>query len=401
MVEVNTKTNGTNGAEPSRRGLRFSKFVTRTERGIVSGLALRLQALKKSLQQKLQHGVAMMSSADSQRQQPVPVPVRNNREKRAHWHGESLYAQIRESKLAKLPGSLNGRLNATIEQIEAHRFNIFCFGLVVLSVPALVQLIVSPFRSGPSELSLLSDPIQTHSISPRSTATASRLDMWQNGWRTGQGRSLQIFGVESPETTGLLQSYTARTHISGAREDALSWSKPASADQQGFASQSLMVIQRGIARDAYDDVSLYVETTRRAATLGLSVTRAAKTSTTPGKFGPVEVMDLVLTSEGKTPRSCLAFRADALQPALRLTGWLCGAPGRAIERPQLTCFVNRLDLMGAAHDKPLQKIFLGTEAKRGDCPSRANLAATTPGRNGGWLETDSPLPALKGVLDVN
>jgi hypothetical protein len=337
---------------------------------------------------------AQLSQSEILHNQPI--------EKQPTWYAQNLFENMRLHKLESFAGLPIGRLSKLFERYGAYGLNLQYAVLAVMTVPALIQLTAQPLTHNSGILNMPYDLMQTGSVPPKS-------DFWSTGWKVAQGRALQLFSIESPETSGLSLNYTSRIHKSGLREDVLVWSKPDTekksdiGKQAKFSLQNMMVIQRDTPPQGFDTPHIRAEIVQRSKILGLSITKISTLSTIPSKFGPVEVLDIALEDKTKVMHSCVAFRTQAMQPNLKLSGWLCAEPASAVERPQVTCFINRLNLMGATHDKPLQNIFQTAEARRAedkptDCSSRTSYVQDNTRKGANWLEMKAVLPAFKGTL---
>jgi hypothetical protein len=306
------------------------------------------------------------------------------------WYGQSAHKKLKTFKLSYFGGIPTAKITKLLRKIHLQHLNLQYAGLAMLSVPALIQVAVQPLTYDPNSLTY--DPMQTSSI-------PSKPDFWSKGWKTFYGRALQSFSIETPETAGMMLTYTARSHISGLREDMMSWRK-SNADK---LPQALMVVQKDMPPQGYDSPNIQTEITKRSKAMELSLIKVSSLSTIPSKFGPVEVLDVTLADKSKGQHACVAFRTQSMQPNLKLSGWLCGEQSNAIERPQVSCFINRLDIMGATQDASMQRIFKNADAQRGNCTSRtsymqANYGQESAKKGSNWLEIKNPLPSLKGVI---
>jgi hypothetical protein len=310
--------------------------------------------------------------------------VEQNQQKPS-WNGQVAHIKMRMFKLNYFGGIPADKISKMIRKIHVQHLNLQYAGLAVLTIPALMQLATQQLMQDPNILP--SDPIYTSSIPPSP-------DFWATGWKTNYGRALQTFSVEAPETSGLILNYKARSHVSGLREDILSWRKSNAAQ----LPHALMIVQKDMPPRGYDTPNIHMEITKRSKAMDLSLTKTSVLSTIPSKFGPVEVLDVTFADKTKNQHSCVAFRTQAMQPNLKLSGWLCGEAANAIERPQVTCFINRLDILGAKQDTSIHKIFQNAESQRGNCTSRATYTQDNTKKGGNWLEIKSQIPSLKGVL---
>ncbi len=300
------------------------------------------------------------------------------------WNGQLAHKKMRVFKLSYFGGIPTSRIAHVLKKINVEHFNLQYAGLAILTIPALIQLTAQPLTYDPN---VLHDVVQTGSIPPKS-------DFWEKGWRTQYGRALQVFNLEAPETFGAVLSYKTRSHMSGLKEDVMSWRKSSEAK----IPQALMVIQKDMPARGFDTSNIHDEIIKRTKNLDLSLTKISPLSTIPSKFGPLEVLDVILADKTKAQHACVTFRTQAMQPNLKLSGWLCADPLNAIERPQVSCFINRLDIIGATQDTSLQKIFQNVEKQRGNCTSRTNYGLDNTKKGGNWLDVKSPLPVLKGTL---
>ena len=136
----------------------------------------------------------------------------------------------------------------------------------------------------------------------------------------------------------------------------------------------------------------FIDMTRLAAEGGLAITRAANTVATASKFGLIETADMVLDA-GNASRSCIGFRHMAEGAAFSFQGWFCGNAARAADRQQLTCMIDRLNLVGSGEDRALRSYFSKAELNRQQACLSPKLAAA--GRKTSWLDTDQAAPQLR------
>ncbi len=313
------------------------------------------------------------------------------------WPHQKAFDQVRQTKLNSFMGLQISALAKFFNRANENGYSLQYVGLAVLTVPALIQLVASPIFLKSDRPDGLYDPIQTSSIVQKPAEPALKKDMWAIGWKVKSGKALQIFSLETPETADLSLSYMVKTHVSGLQEDAMSWSHTNNGEGTKLGAAS-MFVQRNMPPQGYDSKSIFDEMTMRTKSQGLSIEKISVLSTVPSKFGPVEVIDMTVTDHAQPERVCSAFRTQAHQPNLKLSGWLCADGQDNVERPQLTCFINRLDLMGAPESTSLQTIFRSAETRRGDCPSKGSYLQDASRKAPNWLEIKSPLPALKGAI---
>ncbi len=136
----------------------------------------------------------------------------------------------------------------------------------------------------------------------------------------------------------------------------------------------------------------FVDMTRSAADAGLAVTRAATPVAAASKFGLIETADMILDA-GSESRACIGFRHVAEGAAFSFQGWLCGGKGRAADRQQLTCLIDRLNLVGSGEDRSLRNYFSKAELNRQPGCLSPKLAAA--GRRTTWLDGDQAAPQLR------
>ncbi|MET0427303.1 MAG: hypothetical protein ABW026_02285, partial [Microvirga sp.] len=152
-------------------------------------------------------------------------------------------------------------------------------------------------------------------------------------------RPSALIGLETLPAPASLQ---AREHAGGGREDSLTFG---SFDTPGFGR-----ITTTLRSPEAPAGTLFVETVRRAAEAGLSVTRIAPSRGLATKFGIVEAAALTLAGTGE--RSCQAFRLGDPASSLRMHGWLCGAQGDAVDDRRLACFIDGIGLVAEADQGP-------------------------------------------------
>ena len=140
------------------------------------------------------------------------------------------------------------------------------------------------------------------------------------------------------------------------------------------------------------DGSLFVVQSRHAADFNLSVARSAQPTALSSKFGQIEVADMML-AEGTSQRPCLSFRHSPDDAPFSFQGWLCGTTARAADRQQLTCLIDRLNLINAGDARALRTAFSKAELNRPSVCTPPKLQAA--GRKVTWLDNDQPAPKLR------
>lgn len=190
-------------------------------------------------------------------------------------------------------------------------------------------------------------------------------------WMTIQ-QPMAMFSLEAPELGRAAPSLEARRSPDGSRrEDLLSF---------GSLTESKPHLLLRLATGegaAAGTRSFTVALVHDAAQRSLAVERSSTPAAVKTRFGPLETAD-VLLGDGTQSRSCIAFRTPPGDGGFALSGWWC-ASSKPSDRRQLTCLVDRLDLVGTAADRELRSLFAGGDVKRqpgcGPQPDAGSLAA--------------------------
>ena len=198
------------------------------------------------------------------------------------------------------------------------------------------------------------------------------------------------YNLEAPELDRSSLIIKARTASDGSRQEILVWPREAEAGRRKAFLSGAVAIEQYPAGQAEE--SLYLDVTRRAAQLGLSVERLGETVGLETKFGEMDTVEAVLGSRDEAQR-CLAFRYLAQAPSLQLHGWFCGTSALPIDRATFGCVIDRLDLLRAGNDIALKRRFAEIERARKPCGS-ARLAVAKPG----WVDAAGEMPALKPAI---
>ncbi|MCA0318296.1 MAG: hypothetical protein LCH88_09530 [Proteobacteria bacterium] len=197
-------------------------------------------------------------------------------------------------------------------------------------------------------------------------------------------RPLQLYGLALPGFEGA-SSYEARRHEpGGGRRDALVLGRWESEGPY----MRLSVYRQGA--EAAPPAALYIETVRRAAELGLAVTRSGQPDRLATRFGAFEVADMRIEGQGRD-HACLGFRLAGADGAVTLSGFSCGSPAQPIQRGQLMCQIDRLDLISAGEDSRLRDFFVEAERRRDESCAPNRLMRQTAA----WMEPQGA-PALRG-----
>ncbi|WP_139333795.1 hypothetical protein [Bosea sp. TND4EK4] len=217
----------------------------------------------------------------------------------------------------------------------------------------------------------------------RSTAAAEQTVPSHLSW-IPVTRPIAMFNLDAPELGRASPSLAARSS-DGAREDLLSYGSLAE------PKPHLLLALRTGDMAAAPARSFTVALAREAAELALSVTRSSAPVPVETRFGLLETADVEL-GDGQASRSCIAFRSTSGVAGFALRGWWCAA-GKPSDRRQLTCLIERLDLVNAAGDQQLRAAFAASELRRTGSCERAHLASS--GRKASWLDAEAAAPALK------
>jgi hypothetical protein len=175
-----------------------------------------------------------------------------------------------------------------------------------------------------------------------------------------------------------------RDSASSAREDQML--------AGSFVGQGPVLVLALRRNHASAPASLFIALTRQAAENGLAIERTAQPVPLASKFGTLESADIVL-GDGDRSRTCLAFRHLAEDAGFGFQGWLCAGAGRSVDRQQITCLIDRINLVAAGEDRPLRAHFSKAELQRQPACVASKLQAA--GRKGNWLDADQPAPALR------
>jgi hypothetical protein len=242
---------------------------------------------------------------------------------------------------------------------------------------AILGLATIMASSGPALQPASIDPVIVGSITP-----AARVPSQQN-WQVVR-KPTELVALQAPQFERQPMLYQARVNPQGDREDALIW--------QGAAA-NLPEAQVTITRRVNGGMapSLFIDMTRQQAERGIAVTRAGMPGLLPTKFGDVEVADMGFTDEANRSQACLAFRTSLKTSTIGLSGWFCAAQTAVIERPELSCFIDRLALIKSGEDKDLRRFFTEAEQRRRPCPTTRVSSSRKPT----WLDADGKAPPLR------
>ncbi|CUA88937.1 hypothetical protein Ga0061061_10630 [Chelatococcus sambhunathii] len=146
------------------------------------------------------------------------------------------------------------------------------------------------------------------------------------------------------------RSYEAQHHGLGGQEDIIGIGR--------FATPGphlrLSVYRPG--GEAGTPSSFFVDMVRAASEAGLAVSRTSVPRGVTTKLGTMEVAEAQLVGHGVV-RSCSAFRLLHAAPALRLSGWVCGADDRPRADAALRCVIDGLEPAASLDDGGLKALF--------------------------------------------
>ncbi|MBN8533976.1 MAG: hypothetical protein J0L51_07780 [Rhizobiales bacterium] len=199
-------------------------------------------------------------------------------------------------------------------------------------------------------------------------------------------KPMAMFHLESPDLAGLEMTY--RVSMRGnSRQDSLTWLPREDASGEARRALAQFVIERHEGSQTTER-PLFADLASRAAEQHLVIERMARPQDIRTKFGPMEAAEATIRHDGK-PLACIGFRRIDMT-GLTLVGWVCGAAQRPVDRVALSCFVDRLDLVGGGRDAGLRKLFAEAERARTPCSS-----SRQSGKRLTWLDHEAPLPGLK------
>lgn len=151
-----------------------------------------------------------------------------------------------------------------------------------------------------------------------------------------------------------------RRHSGGGREDVFTVGRP------GAEGGHLRLVAYRFGSEVRPAGTLFVEMARRGAETGLAVMRTTVPAPVQTRFGAAEVAEMTV-SDGDRQHVCLAWRVGRDDIDMRLTGWLCPAEGKRVDRATVACVVDRLDLAAAVGERDLKRAF--AEAPRSRDPA--------------------------------
>lgn len=260
--------------------------------------------------------------------------------------------------------------------------------LTMTGVTIVTTLLSAAPEAEPSQMtaSVAGKPASASETELRVTPVARVIPT--GGWAR-VARPMAAFGLASPELEGLGTQYDARRHApGGGRDDMLGFGSFDDARPHLFLS----------AYRAGDEARLsgayFVDLARMTSENGLAVLRNTQATGLDTKFGRIEASDAILV-KGDKERACIAFRHLSANPDFRLSGWWCGTAQRPADRAQLTCLLDRLQLLSAGEDRHLRSLFSKAELARHASCTGSKIAAA--GRKVTWLDAEGSAPPLKAA----
>jgi len=292
-------------------------------------------------------------------------------------HGASLHMRTIErdieTVIAERLKPMDGQppsLTQRLEDFAITHVQSLAFGAAgaLLTLAALLAL------SGPDLNRDFNDPVMVSSLEE------SLRNRMAPDWQVIR-KPVELVTLQAPQFGRQAAVYGARNSSWGEREDSLLFEP-----NQPDLPEARVSVRRWA--NAKVQPSMFVEMARHQAERGMAITRAGSLGKLSTKFGDIDVADMVLTDPTGRGQSCLAFRSEG---AIVISGWYCAPQAAAAERPEVACFIDRLNLLKAGDDKELRKFFSEAEQRRRPCPS---LRAST-GRKPTWLDTDGRVPAMR------
>jgi hypothetical protein len=202
-------------------------------------------------------------------------------------------------------------------------------------------------------------------------------------------RPIQLFDLAGGAFGKLPLVYRARRRPDGNdRQDYLAYGS------FGGATPYLNLSIARIEDDPAHRSKMFVDLARLAAAAGLSVTRSAVPSTMPTRFGAFATDDIVV-QHGAKALPCVGFRLQPSEGPVAITGFACGTDSKPVDRAELACVLDRIDLVSAGDDQALRDFFVAAERRRGgDCVGSRLMAGA--GSRPSWLDAPVSPPLKRG-----
>ncbi len=134
------------------------------------------------------------------------------------------------------------------------------------------------------------------------------------------------------------------------------------------------------------NADFFLDMTRHAKAVGLSVAKIGPPTSLSTRFGAFETADIRLSHPGgegveASERACVATRLLDVKVPLEIAGIACGAAATPIDRVSLGCILDKLSYSAGGDNKPLNSFFLNAElarAKGCGAVSRDDVTASIP-----------------------
>jgi hypothetical protein len=271
---------------------------------------------------------------------------------------------------------------------KRRRARIFALSVIALAFAAALFMPERAETVWPAEAAIAPEPVPVmvaERNEPPPAFTPASLSPAPTQWQPLR-KPMAMFHLESPDLAGLEMTY--RVSMRGkSRQDSLTWLPREDAPAEVRRALAQVVIERHEGSQTTER-PLFADLASRAAEQHLVIERMARPQDLRTKFGPMEAAETTIRQDGKA-LACIAFRRIDMT-GLTLVGWACGAEKRPVDRVALTCFIDRLDLVGGGRDAGLRKLFAEAERARTPCTS-----SRQSGKRLTWLDHEAPMPGLK------
>jgi hypothetical protein len=196
-------------------------------------------------------------------------------------------------------------------------------------------------------------------------------------------RTAVSFDIDAPEFAREKKTVSVReAEEGGARVDSLT------VGQFGLGGSFLRVDVHQDLDSKTTNPDFFLDMTRHAQQVGLSVAKIGARSALTTRFGPFETADIRLSQpEGEgaaaAERACLATRLVDPRASLEIAGIACGAATKPIDRFALGCILDKLSYSSGGDSKALNDFFLAAELARGkgcENVSREDVTGSLPPR---------------------
>ena len=186
-----------------------------------------------------------------------------------------------------------------------------------------------------------------------------------NAWMT-VAKPFPAFSLPQAELAESGYEYAMRRHVSGGRQDILSWG----AMENDAPHLRVEIYRAGDEMRRFDSAALEI-----AARLeGIETALIKPAGTMETKFGTTSLVEF----STKPGRRCLGFARAYDDPKLQILGWHCVSGDTRAERDLPACALDRLSLLAAGSEPKVREMFARAELKRNFCGQRSPLLAATP-----------------------